>query len=551
MTKIMKKRIIIGLSVIVIIVGLWLIGRAIFGSKKSYSIVAAQKGDVIQIVSATGTVTPAKQINLQFENAGKIKKIEVKVGDQVKAGQPLVRLDIAELIAQLQSAEAALDIAKAKLAQTLAGNRPEDVKIYEVAVVSAQIDLENKENELQDAKEEAERDLAQSYEDVMDTLNDAYLKADDALQKQMDDLFTDDNTSNPQLSFTTADSQAEKDAEWQRTLAGEEISQFQAEISQLDEDNREDLDGALTEGKQHLEVIRDFLNRVTDALNAAVLNANLTSTELTAYKTSANTGRTNVNAAITALTSQEQTIAAAKIDNQVAVSKAQTAADKAEAALKDAEAQLVLKKANPLQADVDLAQAQVKQARADMLGAQEKINKATLSAPIDGVITAVEKEEGEIAAVGSVIVSMINSNLFQVEANVSETEIAKIKLGNAAEMTLDALPNEKFSGKVIKIDPAETVVSGVIYYKITSVFDANDERIKSGMTVNLDVQTEKKEAVLYLPYYVVKSRDGEKYVSVLEKGAIKEKTIKTGLEGETNVEIIEGLQEGEQVVFGE
>jgi len=547
----MKKKIIVSLSVIIIIVGLWLIGRAIFSSKESYSIVSAQTGEVIQVVSATGTVTPAKQINLQFENAGKIKKIEAKVGDEVKIGQALIRLDIAELIAQLQSAEAALDIAKAKLAQTLAGNRPEDVRIYEVAVASAQVDLENKKNELQDAKEEAEKDLAQAYEDVMDTLNDAYLNADDALQKQMDDLFTDDNTSNPRLSFTTADSQAQKDAEWQRVLAGEETSQFQAEISRLDEDNRGDLDNALTKGKQHLEVVRDFLNRVTNCLNAAVLNANLTSSQLTTYKASTNTGRTNVNTAITSITNQEQTIATAKIDNQVAVSKAQTAADKAEAALKDAEAQLVLKKANPLQADVDLAQAQVKQARADMLGVQEKINKATLLAPIDGVITAIEKEEGEIATVGSVIVSMINSNLFQVEANVSETEIAKIKLGNVAEMTLDALPSDKFSGKVIKVDPAETIVSGVIYYKITSVFDASDERIKSGMTVNLDIQTEKKENVLYLPYYVVKSRDGEKYVSVLEKGAIKEKTIKTGLEGETDIEITEGLQEGEQVVFGE
>jgi len=61
-------------------------------------------------------------------------------------------------------------------------------------------------------------------------------------------------------------------------------------------------------------------------------------------------------------------------------------------------------------------------------------------------------------------------------------------------MTLDALgPDEKFAGQIIKINPAETVVSGVIYYQITSIFDAEDERIKSGMTVNLDIETDKRK----------------------------------------------------------
>jgi multidrug efflux pump subunit AcrA (membrane-fusion protein) len=88
----------------------------------------------------------------------------------------------------------------------------------------------------------------------------------------------------------------------------------------------------------------------------------------------------------------------------------------------------------------------------------------------------------------------------------------------------------------------------VIYYKATSVFDVEDARIKSGMTVNLDIQTDKKEDVLYLPYYVVKERNGDRYVQVLENGKLKEKIIKTGLEGETMIEIIEGLAEGEKVV---
>jgi len=141
---------------------------------------------------------------------------------------------------------------------------------------------------------------------------------------------------------------------------------------------------------------------------------------------------------------------------------------------------------------------------------------------------------------------MINQGQFQIEANVSETDISKIKLGNNIALTLDSLgPNEKFSGKVIKIDPAETVVSGVIYYKVTSVFDMEDARIKSGMTVNMDIETDKRENVLVLPYYLIKEKNDRKYILAKEENDVIEKEIKTGLEGEIMVEILDGLNEGD------
>jgi len=164
-------------------------------------------------------------------------------------------------------------------------------------------------------------------------------------------------------------------------------------------------------------------------------------------------------------------------------------------------------------------------------------------------VTKQEAKVGEIIAANVIQISLLSTAKFEIEANVSENEIAKVNLGDKVEMTLDALgPTEKFNGRIIKIDPAETIVSGVIYYKITSVFDAEDERIKPGMTVNIDIQTDKKENVLYLPYYTVKEKNGEKYVQILENNKIKEKIVKTGLEGDTMVEIIEGLAEGEKVV---
>jgi len=114
------KKIITIISIIAVVIGGYFGLRAIFGSKKAdYQIVEVVRGDVMELVSVTGTVISAKEIDLQFEKAGKIKTIEVEVGDHVLTGQVLVRLDTAELNAQLQANQAALEIAQAKLAQTL------------------------------------------------------------------------------------------------------------------------------------------------------------------------------------------------------------------------------------------------------------------------------------------------------------------------------------------------------------------------------------------------------------------------------------------------
>jgi len=164
-------------------------------------------------------------------------------------------------------------------------------------------------------------------------------------------------------------------------------------------------------------------------------------------------------------------------------------------------------------------------------------------------LTKIKNQELLLALQQGISISSRPFAKFAGEFNVSETEIAKVKLQDRAEMTLDALgPEEKFEGKIIEIDPAETVVSGVIYYQIKSVFDARDERIKPGMTVNLDIVTAQKENVLSLPYFVVKQSNGGKYVEVLKNGQRERKTIQTGLEGETMVEITSGLDEGEKVI---
>lgn len=516
--------------IIVVILAGWGLWLWLFPAPKTYELVEVVQGEIVQQVSVTGKIKSADSVDLAFERGGKIASIAVKVGDKVTAGQRLAVLSNSDIVAQLAQAQASLDKEIVKLAELKSGTRSEELRIAETAVANA-------ERTLTDVKSKAETDLNNYYDDVKDILNDAYIKADDAVNKQTDELFTNDNSSDPRLSFYSS-SQATSDAEGKRQAAGTELARFKQELDSLLSD-RASLDLALIKSQAHLDKILDFLNSAGIAVNEST---GLSATNLTNYKYYVNAGRTNVNTALSAISAQSQAIAAQKSTNQSNISTAQNT-------LATAKDQLALKLAGSTPDEIASQEAQIKYARANVQNYEAMLSKTVIFSPLNGIIIKKEAEVGEIVAANVSVISVLSASKFEIEANISENEIAKIALGDPVAMTLDALGStEKFTGKIVAIDPAETVVSGVIYYKTTSVFDADDSRIKSGMTVNMDIQTDKKTGVLTLPYYVVQSRNEEKYVQILVNGQAVERIVKTGLEGETMIEITEGLREGEKVI---
>ena len=532
------KKIIIIISVFVIAIGSYFAYKAFSDENISYTLTPVLKGEVIQSVSVTGTVIPTKEIDLQFENQGKINDIYIKVSDQVLTGDILITLNTGELSAQYQSNRAGLDIAQARLAQILAGSRTEDIQVYQSAVDSAKVNIANKEKALTDAQEDADNNLITTYEDALNTMKTAYTKADQALLIVFAGIRQEYFNGNDQLATAVKD----KENAAKNDLALAKGSLDTADLI-FSYDN---IDLALNRMEVAVTSVRNSLAYLRAALDDPSIEHLVSSTD----KTSVNTERASIDIELVSLTTAEQNIGSIKITNKTSINVAQSNLDTVESALKKAEDELALKKVGPRQEDINLAQAEVNQARANLLQIQERINKMVLKAPVNGTITNIEKEKGETAQANATIISMIGNGNFQIEANVSETEISKVSLGDKVDITLDALGSkEKFTGQIIKIDPAETIVSGVIYYKINCVFDVEDDRIKSGMTVNLDIETDRKENTLYLPYYVIKEKNGQKYVNVLDGEEIKERVIKTGLEGEMSVEIIEGLEEGKNIVI--
>ena len=132
----MKKRnIIIGAVVLVIVI---VASYFIFFRKQNqkYSLAKVAKGNVVQEVTESGTVKVGDEIDISFKSQGKIDKIYVKVGDTVKTGSPLVKIDAIGLSLQLTEAEANLSVAQAKLNKLVAGATNEEIKVSEAEVLS-------------------------------------------------------------------------------------------------------------------------------------------------------------------------------------------------------------------------------------------------------------------------------------------------------------------------------------------------------------------------------------------------------------------------------
>jgi RND family efflux transporter MFP subunit len=524
MLNLLKNRLVIAAIIIILLT----IGAVFYFSRAkqpTYEFGVATRGKVEQVVSVTGRVRPAESVELAFETSGRVARAYVDVGDKVAAGQALVALDNRDPAAQLAEARASAAAQRAKLDELKRGTRPEELTVYEVKVANA------------------EASLTDARRNMEDKLRDAYTKSDDAVRNRVDQFMSSPRSASPQLTFVVPDSQLKSDIEWGRFGVEAKLTAWEKSLATLNIPPP-DLKGAQglagddlnifnDEAVKDLTTIKDFLDKVALAVNSLTTNATLTQTKIDGWRADIATARTNVN---------------------TAVSNLSTAAEKfktAESALMLAKQELVLARSGSTPETIRAQEAALAQAEASVLSAEAKLSKTVLYSPISGTVTQKNFKVGEMIAANATAMAVISAASFEVEVNVPEADIAKVSLGDAADITLDAYgSNAVFRAKVVKIDPAETMVEGVATYKTTLQFADSDARIKSGMTANIDVLTERRENVILLPRRAVIARDGERYVRELEtNGNVREVTVKAGLYGsDGNVEILSGVNEGDKVI---
>jgi len=196
-----------------------------------------------------------------------------------------------------------------------------------------------------------------------------------------------------------------------------------------------------------------------------------------------------------------------------------------------------------------LSDAEIAQAQAAVDSAQAAITNAEIVAPLSGTITQFDAKEGQLASPSTPLISIISNGGYEVDAGVSETDIGKITLGDKVSMTLDAFPNETFTGSVFYIAPSETNIQGVITFQIKIMFDKNDPRLKSGLTANIDIETQHKDNILVLPQYAILQNDQGAFVETVVNNKVVQNPVTLGIsDQEGNVEVISGVTVGEQVL---
>lgn len=512
------------ISVIIIIFVLILVVYQFFfrNNEPDFELAEVSWGRVYQEVTETGQVKKGGEIGLIFQTAGQIENIYVEVGQIVEAGEKLVRLDAYSLLIQLQEAKAAQDLAQAKLDKVLAGATPEEIKIAETKVENYQISLTT-----------AQENLDQAFGDAQNSLNDAYLKIYNVFNA-VDSIKRSYFTSNDQESLKVKD---------ERDKIGEAMSQAKnyLDVSRTSPTN-ENINKAISEMKVALETTSEALRSVRESCETSLYR----STVSAADKTSLDTHRGYINTALTNITNSQQTISSEELDVVAAEGNLQTAKD-----------ELALLIAEPRPEDVDLYAAQVKQAQAQVALLQNSLQEATLTSPIKGQITQIHKEIGEQAQplLQDLVITLLPATPFEIEVDIYEEDVVKIKIGNQVDISLVAFPEQTFEGQIISIDPAEKLLEGVVYYEVNIGPVPNSERwipetAKPGMTADLTIKTVEKDNVLIVLEDAIEKKNGKTIVQVFKDDATEEREIEIGLWGNNDlVEVISGLREGEKVII--
>jgi len=201
--------------------------------------------------------------------------------------------------------------------------------------------------------------------------------------------------------------------------------------------------------------------------------------------------------------------------------------------------------------DVATAQAALDQAATSRKSAQLKLDGATLKAPFTGVVADITVNVGQAVGANATAVNLIDPRAYHVDMNIGESDISRLKVGQAVDLSFDALAGQVFTGTVTYVAPKATVASGVVSYLATATLDpkAVSDAIKPGMTTTAAAVVEQRSNVLVVPNRAIRTQGRSKVVMVMVGKSQQPVPVTTGINNDQYTEVIgPGLQEGDVIV---
>lgn len=452
----MKKRgiwIVLAVIAVAVVAGVFLWPRLANRSEdEARPSAVVERGTLRITVSASGRIETGQQVDLSFDMPGRVAEVSVDIGDEVRAGDPLVRLDTGDLERAVAQAELTLRQAELRLERLREPVDEADIRRAENAVAQAAAALEvaqlNRTAVLNSTL------LNEALEDAQDAYDDTRQRYEDRLREyeagDIDYWFVD---------FTQ---QRFEDAE----LA---LARIQQQVNLQTESSTNDVERAM----QAYQEAQDALERLREG-------------------------------------------------------------------------------ADPL--DLEAAQLDIEAARLALDNARSSLADAVLTAPFDGVVSAVNATADELAPTGLPAVSLVSLNQFHITVSVDEIDVAKLSPGLPAEVTIDAFSDVVLSGAVERIGPAAIIEQGAATYPIVIALDPTEAALRAGMSATALIMVDELTDQLLVPNWVVRidQTTGQTYVHRQVSGDVTERVdIRLGVRHGGSSQVLEGLNAGDILVLVE
>lgn len=508
----------------------------------TYTLGTAASSTIIASVSATGQIAASDQIDIQPKVSGEITWVGVQAGQKVADGQALFQIDSTD--AQDKVAQAQQSLATARLQ-------------YQHDAAQAPLDYQK----AQDTLNQDVQTLADDYVDTYNALSTTYLDLPAVVTGTQDALYGYEMSPNKSQANTDILTNL-----FQNDDARTQATQFSASAKSDYQAARASYDSAIA--------IYKMTSRTSDAatlesllqtsIDMATLTAQSVQSELNFLNTVSDLAQqygVQLPSYFNTLVSNERGyLATANTEESDLLAQKKTLANAKQAVKTDQQSISLLQVGNSSDGTnpISLQESAANIAADEQNLAQLKQDLAdyTVRAPFGGTIASVSAVKGDNAS--GALASIITTQQI-AQLSVNEVDAAKIRVGEKASLTFDAIDGLTLTGRVASVDTVGTVSQGVVSYTVKITLDTQDERVKPGMTVNASIITDTRTDVLSVPSSAVKTAGGRSYVLAFQppvqaatlttRIAPAQIPVTTGISDDTNVEITSGLTWGTQIVI--
>lgn len=548
------------------IIGIFLISGIIliFNFVKSrqtatkYLLSQAEKSSVISYVSASGQVSASNQSSLKPKASGDVVLISAKNGQEMKAGQLIAQLDARDALKSVRDAQANLEAAQ--------------IAMEKLKAPADKLSLLQSENSLAQAQEnkiKAQGDLLKSYDDGFNTIANAFLDLPNIMTGLENLYFNnpiqpgfwnidwyatqvsgDDGEKALQYKSDVYKAYNSARAKYDKNFADYKSSSRLSSSSTLEAliiqtyDTTKAIADAIKTTNNYIDFCQDWMEKQRKVIPALVSTHQ---TNLDSYTSKTNSHLLNLLSIKTDLETARQTL----------INADRTIAEKTES--------LAELKAGASDLDIKSQELSLKQKENALRDAQEKLSDYYIRAPFDGIVSSITIKKGDSVTAGTAVATFTTKQQL-AEISLGEADAAKIKSGQKATLTFDAIADLEITGVVSDVDVVGTNSQGVVSYTAKIGLDTQDERIRPGMSVSANIIVDSKMDVLTIPTSALKGMQGSYYVLMpanktsqadLENNAgiiidqTKRQIITIGAQNDDVIEILSGLSEGDVVISGQ